>query len=51
MPTALFGAGAGLALALPLYAVALRAVAAARERRTARAPGTEEPAGRRPVSG
>lgn len=39
VPTALFGAGAGLALALPLYAVALRAVAAARDRRAARTSG------------
>ncbi|MGK5450596.1 DUF4184 family protein [Streptomyces radiopugnans] len=56
VPTVLFGAGAGAALALPLYAVALRAVAAARDRRASRTPGAgapcaEEPADRRPVSG
>ncbi|MFP8962489.1 hypothetical protein ACLIYP_18320 [Streptomyces nanhaiensis] len=53
-------AGAGAALALPLYAVALRAVAAARHRRASRAPGADtgagapradEPADRRSVSG
>lgn len=59
VPTALFGTGAGPALAPPLYAVARRAVVAARDRRAARASGggtargvrAEEPAVRRSVSG